>query len=316
MREHNGELPYKCRYCLKSFSKYWGRQLHERIHTGEKPYKCSKCQKAFRDLTSKKKCQKKCSEAEEKLKAKGLNFNGSESSEAVISQFKEGTENEVQRENENQTQKCIQDQSESQPAKQNDSVEDVASSLTTSEKIEEIEKPHKCRFCPKAFARSYVLKKHERIHTGEKPFKCKFCPKAFAQSSSLKRHEQFEAEENLKAKGLNFNDSESSEAVISQFKEGTENEVQRKNENQTQKSQNEEKSAIPNTPASIMQTCKLKCRYCDEEFRLLLDFKALQDLKAHEQIHKEELFQAKEVENIDQIEVVEEKVDLPSFSLS
>ena len=186
MREHNGELPYKCRYCFKSFSKYWGRQLHERIHTGEKPYKCSKCQKAFRDLTSKKKCQKKCSEAEEKLEAKGLNFN----------------------------------------------------------------------------------------------------------------------------------DSESSEAVISQFKEGTENEVQRKNENQTQKSQNEEKSAIPNTPASIMQTCKLKCRYCDEEFRLLPDFKALQDLKAHEQIHKEELLQAKDFGNVDEIEVIEEKVDLPSFSLS
>ena len=185
MREHNGELPYKCRYCLKSFSKYWGRQLHERIHTGEKPYKCSKCEKAFRDLTSKKKCQKKCSEAEENLKVNGLNISTTESPETVISQFKEGTENEV---------------------------------------------------------------KHK--------------------------------------------------------------------ENQTQESQNVEKSAIPITPASNLQTCKLKCRYCDQEFRLLQDLKALQDLKVHEQIHKVELLQAKDFGNVDEIEVIEEKVNLPSYSLT
>ena len=51
------------------------------------------------------------------------------------------------------------------------------------------EKPFKCQYCNKSFAKSQLLKIHQRIHTEEKPYKCQQCDKSFVQSSSLKTHE-------------------------------------------------------------------------------------------------------------------------------
>jgi uncharacterized Zn-finger protein len=51
-------------------------------------------------------------------------------------------------------------------------------------------RPHRCvkKGCGRAFIRAEHLVRHLRTHTGERPFKCRFCAKKFARNDELKRH--------------------------------------------------------------------------------------------------------------------------------
>lgn len=53
-----------------------------------------------------------------------------------------------------------------------------------------LEKPHKCPFCSKMFARRYLLIAHQRVHTGERPYVCKYCAKPFRHRANLRAHER------------------------------------------------------------------------------------------------------------------------------
>uniref|UniRef100_A0A8C5M6N9 C2H2-type domain-containing protein n=1 Tax=Leptobrachium leishanense TaxID=445787 RepID=A0A8C5M6N9_9ANUR len=52
----------------------------------------------------------------------------------------------------------------------------------------EVDRPHKCSYCPRAYKQSSELKVHIRYHTGEKPYKCTQCARGFPSCSALKIH--------------------------------------------------------------------------------------------------------------------------------
>ncbi|KAI8785958.1 zinc finger protein 600 [Biomphalaria glabrata] len=46
----------------------------------------------------------------------------------------------------------------------------------------------KCDVCSRLFGDNYKLNRHKLIHTGEKPFKCEYCQKCFARKDKYTPH--------------------------------------------------------------------------------------------------------------------------------
>lgn len=50
------------------------------------------------------------------------------------------------------------------------------------------EKPHKCKYCERAYTQSNELMKHLRIHLGDNVYRCSLCPQAFRLHGDLREH--------------------------------------------------------------------------------------------------------------------------------
>ncbi|ORX63290.1 hypothetical protein K493DRAFT_152363, partial [Basidiobolus meristosporus CBS 931.73] len=41
------DRPYACTHCLRTFTRKYDLERHERLHTGDRPYQCAFCHNSY-----------------------------------------------------------------------------------------------------------------------------------------------------------------------------------------------------------------------------------------------------------------------------
>uniref|UniRef100_A0A8C4QTH9 C2H2-type domain-containing protein n=1 Tax=Eptatretus burgeri TaxID=7764 RepID=A0A8C4QTH9_EPTBU len=146
-----GEKPYACTVCGKGFSWPSHCQLHMRMHTGERPYMCTICLKGFsRSSNCQIHMQTHKGERPYTCTVCGKGFSRS-------------------------------------------------SNCQTHMRTHTGERPYNCSVCARTFSYQSALRNHLRTHTGEKPYICNVCGKGFSQLPTCQRHMRLHAGENYKS---------------------------------------------------------------------------------------------------------------------
>ncbi|XP_034566728.1 zinc finger protein 1 homolog [Notolabrus celidotus] len=232
-RNMQGEKPFSCTQCCKSFSTLGNLKTHQRIHTGERPYTCSQCGKSFGQAGNLKRhqlihtgqkpyvcahCPKGFTKADD-LRSHQRLHTGERPFICVTCGKSFGQSKELKAHQLSHTgerpfccQHCgksftketsyrnhVQIHTGEKPFTCSQCGKTFSNSgvLKTHEKIHSGERPFGCTQCGKSFGRLGHLKAHQQIHTGERPYACPQCGKTFSQSGHLKAHEQIHKRERV-----------------------------------------------------------------------------------------------------------------------
>lgn len=137
---HTGIKRHLCFTCGETYATKQGLTLHLQWHSGKKPHKCDVCNATYTRLYA--------------LNAHKLTHTGEIRHKCDVCQKK--------------------------------FINGV--NLRRHKLIHTGEKPHACSYCPKAFKQRVEMVAHIRSHTGERPYSCEICDHNFTQKSSLNTH--------------------------------------------------------------------------------------------------------------------------------
>ena len=215
---HNGQKPYICEICKKSFNERSNYTKHLRIHSGYKPYKCTQCGRAFTQSSNLNVHKRKCQYLVETFRttnsstsaglfkpktstANELNSGLSHYNYTLASTSRNNTESSQHLATNNQNNKfshVSNKYSVSFPLPEQTLVSEKISSKESarnpiSEVLEQSQDCenvtcYSCELCGENFDNSSDLIKHKIIHDIPKPYKCSFCHKAFTRLTNYNLH--------------------------------------------------------------------------------------------------------------------------------
>ena len=160
---HTGERPFRCTYCGQGFIEARSLKRHVMSHTGERPYKCETCGKGFKESAK-----------------RNRHFN-------TVHVDSRAFKCEL-------CDKCYGDKSS------------LSVHMRVHSKDKGVYRKYICDICGLALTTKPVLRRHIlRKHKSEqdKPkkaavrYNCSYCPKTYAYSWDLKRHEESHTDPNI-----------------------------------------------------------------------------------------------------------------------
>ncbi|KAK7944738.1 hypothetical protein WMY93_000466 [Mugilogobius chulae] len=179
--DDNGEKPFRCDQCDKSFLVSSSLRRHERIHSDELLYQCFSCDKTFTQSQSlRRHLQVQHNVEKPKIRAVKRTPRPYKPRRIKLKPIEEKKEKP-----DLTCPHCAK------VFKKGFYLEMHILSHTDKHVLRTIRQDNlSCKFCGKFFAFSFDLKGHIRTHTGEKPYRCGECGKTFALSSTLVRHKR------------------------------------------------------------------------------------------------------------------------------